>query len=870
MDTDINRWRNIGATKIYSHPAQKVVFAEKIKDKHPPVSSLKYTKEKKELKQKKEGLGSLMDRYVLQQRKEVLDLASGYLSANKSNKILEDKAKEQKQPGLFGVYTPKNILDEENGIGIGAMHDILGEFDSVKKKTDMVAQPENPKVERQIPPLKKVSRKFIEPFQLHLTKIDQYKVVSQIKSNLISDGVRIKYCDTAKQDKLKKFKGFIQKELSASECPEKGPDVGRLSVYSTCFEQIIQEFTTFGPLLAEIKAEYDKILNNYQEKEDEFTFLRTKVQKLISQNENRFLLRFEKQKCTELEQKIETLETENDKLKKDMIYKLTVYASYLPESILAQHRKDDLMLQDVGEILPFELGKDPLSLKDQAISERDKLIREKMLEIQELRQTQEAEFVPRVTKEKIEENLRILEQKYKTYSEQNAQYEIELAEKKERVRTLENQLREKEQQYQFLMDQDLIWKAKLDAIKQQAIASIGSDRLGGRNNDTSNYDQTNFHYMPYQQIHYGFPVPCYSQQIPHAPAYSQSPSLDVGNLIQTIALQTLQIQQKVLADALPKPHPVLTDAQLRRERYRNFVIPKAEHKKPSRVGSFGQGLQTKYRISFAKLAKSRQKTEFDFAIEELAEMIMSAKEYKALISDVKEISQDTDFLIKEGGLGGLFAKKPSKSKVQVFGFYLESLCRIVTLIKYENYPQVLKDVLSNIVKDEKIPLGYYWENEQILQALKNEEAWSVAILYLFFVKTLIFKCILTGFKDKSAIEEHNLRALSYLIYRCIRNAPSNTEEVLEFEPQFKRGIQFWMGSSETANQWDDAACKLLYKTFDVNIDALTGELVNWTVKIIEKAALKDANVDSTSDSEPKKEPASENDSSTDQPAKPRD
>ncbi|KAJ3312910.1 Clathrin heavy chain linker domain-containing protein 1 [Boothiomyces sp. JEL0838] len=390
-----------------------------------------------------------MDRYVAQQRKEVQDIASGYLSASQTNKILEERAKQQAGMPRFGA-TPKNILGEDNGIGIGVMHDILAEFDTVKKRTEITATPEKPKIEKHIPPLKKVSRKFVEPFQLHLTKIDQYKVVSETKSKLISDGIKIKYNDNAKQDKLKKFKEYIKTELAASGCPDKGPDIGRLRVYATCFEQIIQEFTTFGPLLAEIKAEYDKIINNYQEKEDEFTFLRTKVQKLISQNENRFLLRFEKQKCAELENRIQILETENEKLKKDMIYKLTVYASYLPESILAQQRKTDPAFQNI-EVQPFELGKDPLSLKDEAISERDKLIKEKMLEIQELRHIQETEFVPRITKEKIEENLRILEQKYKTFAEQNAQYEAELSEKKERVRTLENQLREKEQQYQFLV-----------------------------------------------------------------------------------------------------------------------------------------------------------------------------------------------------------------------------------------------------------------------------------------------------------------------------------------------------------------------------------------------------------------------------------
>ncbi|KAJ3255492.1 Clathrin heavy chain linker domain-containing protein 1 [Boothiomyces macroporosus] len=659
-----------------------------------------------------------MDRYVAQQRKEVQDIASGYLSASQTNKILEERAKQQAGGPRFGPAS-KNILGEDNGIGIGVMHDILAEFDTVKKRTEITATPEKPKMEKHIPPLKKVSRKFVEPFQLHLTKIDQYKVVSETKSKLISDGIKIKYNDNAKQDKLKKFKEYIKTELAASGCPDRGPDIGRLRVHATCFEQIIQEFTTFGPLLAEIKAEYDKIINNYQEKEDEFTFLRTKVQKLISQNENRFLLRFEKQKCAELENRIQILESnqqpniaENEKLKKDMIYKLTVYASYLPESILAQQRKTDPAFQNI-EVQPFELGKDPLSLKDEAISERDKLIKEKMLEIQELRHIQETEFVPRITKEKIEENLRILEQKYKTFAEQNAQYEAELSEKKERVRTLENQLREKEQQYQFL--------------------------------------------------------------------------------------------------------------------YRNMIKNKLK------------------------------KNEFELAIDEMADMVTNTKEYKLVMSDLRDLSQDTDFLIKEVGLGGLFAKKPSKSKIQAFTSILDSLCKLITQTKYETLPQTVKQALFNIVKNENIPVGYLWDNESVLQATKNEEAWTIMTLYFFFVKTLIFKVVFTGYREKSATEEHNLRAISYIFYKCIRD--SSSDGVLEFEQQFKRGIQGWLGSSEIANQWDDTGCKLLYKTFEVYMGEMANNMFQWAALMIEKVAPKDtlANLETIAETNDSKLPSPDSD-----------
>lgn len=57
----------------------------------------------------------------------------------------------------------------------------------------------------------------------------------------------------------------------------------------------------------------------------------------------------------------------------------------------------------------FEYGKDPLSVRDKIISEREKALEDKIREIDGLRRAQEEDYVPRVTKEKIEENLKILE-----------------------------------------------------------------------------------------------------------------------------------------------------------------------------------------------------------------------------------------------------------------------------------------------------------------------------------------------------------------------------------------------------------------------------------------------------------------------------
>ncbi|KAJ3312911.1 hypothetical protein HDV04_002568 [Boothiomyces sp. JEL0838] len=338
--------------------------------------------------------------------------------------------------------------------------------------------------------------------------------------------------------------------------------------------------------------------------------------------------------------------------------------------------------------------------------------------------------------------------------------------------------------------------------------------------------------------------------------YNPQPAIDVNNILQTIALQTLQIQHKVLADSLPKPQAVMTDAQLRRERYRNFVIPKTEKTRRKCINLYTKTTFPTMRISklksvslfvFAALCISKKyrnmiknklkKNEFELAIDEMADMVTNMKEYKLVMSDLRDLSQDTDFLIKEVGLGGLFAKKPSKSKIQAFTSVLDSLCKLITQTKYETLPQTVKQALFNIVKNENIPVGYLWDNESVLQASKNEEAWTITILYFFFVKTLIFKVVLTGYREKSATEEHNLRAISYIFYKCIRD--SSSDGALEFEQQFKRGIQGWLGSSETANQWDDTGCKLLYKTFEVYMGEMANNMFQWAALMIEKVAPKD-------------------------------
>ncbi len=109
-----------------------------------------------------------------------------------------------------------------------------------------------------------------------------------------------------------------------------------------------------------------------------------------------------------------------------MVYKLSVYGAYLPESVL----NDPAVVHSDGGNLSsnttstsitgkrlFEYGQDPISIRDNQIKAQKDLIdtqvhkTHKVKEIQDLRTKMEKEFVPRVTKEKLEDvvkNLQVL------------------------------------------------------------------------------------------------------------------------------------------------------------------------------------------------------------------------------------------------------------------------------------------------------------------------------------------------------------------------------------------------------------------------------------------------------------------------------
>lgn len=210
------------------------------------------------LSPKKEPLSNLFDRFLQQQRQDVEVFSSGYMNPQKINQRLQKEKDKTKKPAFFGkqAYSSK---EEEKDLSPGEMLEVLEEFDNVKAyRREKEVSPENTVEPTEIPNrervVKRPTRKFIAAPHFSLTKYDQYKAVTLVDQQLVQDGRSLKHNDIGKLEKLKEYRKFIDQELIAAQCPPCGPNHERLQIYSTCFEKIIQDFTSYGSLLAEIKV----------------------------------------------------------------------------------------------------------------------------------------------------------------------------------------------------------------------------------------------------------------------------------------------------------------------------------------------------------------------------------------------------------------------------------------------------------------------------------------------------------------------------------------------------------------------------------------------------------------------------------------
>lgn len=235
------RWRTIGATKMYNFPKQKIVLQPARPERHHIKSTIDDIRDDGNVN-RPEGLKTLFDKVLASQKQDLVNYTTGHLNPTRLNKDYHKQS---------GIQKPKVLFGKERNLELGEMIDILREFDTVHQVSSPVVFE---KTTMKKPKVEKAMRRFLPAAHLSLTKNDQYRAMAQVDTEMVKPGQNIRHADKGKVDKLREYRTKIEYELAINKCPPVGPDVKRLQIYSACFEKIIEDFTTYGPLLADIKV----------------------------------------------------------------------------------------------------------------------------------------------------------------------------------------------------------------------------------------------------------------------------------------------------------------------------------------------------------------------------------------------------------------------------------------------------------------------------------------------------------------------------------------------------------------------------------------------------------------------------------------
>ncbi|KAJ3039537.1 hypothetical protein HDV00_012113 [Rhizophlyctis rosea] len=290
---------------------------------------------------------------------------------------------------------------------------------------------------------------FIPPAPLMLTQKERYETMKGVDEKIVERDFVWREGNLRKGDRVAVLYGVLEKELSELPNPTNAPDLRRLQVFSSLFETIIAEFRTLGPILSEIKAEYDKTIRAYAEQAGDLRALRTKVAKLVAQNENRMLVKYEKRRADELGRRLAEVREENERLRTDLRRKLAVYAGYLPPSLLEDQKQK-------GEVPPttpsFDIGtNDPITLYERKIALLTSQLEEATNDAAAAREEMRKEFVRKDVVDRVEGALKVAEGQITTLKQTNAGLETDLKATQVELKKVEENLKGKEEQYRFLL-----------------------------------------------------------------------------------------------------------------------------------------------------------------------------------------------------------------------------------------------------------------------------------------------------------------------------------------------------------------------------------------------------------------------------------
>ncbi|KAJ3108936.1 hypothetical protein HDU97_009669 [Phlyctochytrium planicorne] len=432
---------------------------------------------------------TLFDKLSKNQKQDVHNLWSGHLNPNNLNKKISkiceannigssSKSFSHEHSSFRHHITPHTTLEhqEKDDKELSLAHvdvpdnfnEILEQFDAVCriKQDQETKAKDNHEDEAHSSETKSTKAKaadskeilastklhFLPSTALHTTKAEKYTSVKAVDSSFVDSKWNYRKSRSFEAGKAAEISEFLKSELQALQSSGNGPGIKRLQVYSACFDKIINEFKTFSPILAEIKAEYDHVINSFDFDQTELEFLRAKVRKLIAQNQNRLLLRYERRKSNDLERRVEKYKEENENLKSELRRKLAIYASYLPPSAIHEKRKNDPMLNEI-ETQIYAENEDPITIYERKIQQLSEETSSKTIEIDRLTKAQKEDFVPKSYSDKIYDTLKETETSYEKLKIKSAELEQELSEKQSLVAKLENSLREKEEQYHFLISE---------------------------------------------------------------------------------------------------------------------------------------------------------------------------------------------------------------------------------------------------------------------------------------------------------------------------------------------------------------------------------------------------------------------------------
>ncbi|KAJ3151188.1 Translin-associated factor X-interacting protein 1 [Geranomyces michiganensis] len=498
MELDIKRWAGLSATGEYSlYPGERVVLGRQPAHNQPR-SKLHGTHVPKQrnlrggfrppLHEARDTMARILDTFSASQQKDVKSISTGYLNPDVSNRRMkgemetkiqqqdvspvrswlrtrdspeatttaaEDAKETQPNQQHAAKATPPELQPTSHTVvhNTTDLHDILEQFDAVKLQEKFPAD-ESPAAAEPATPIlpslpSTVQQRFLPNPLLNMTKRDEWRTRQEIDGMLDRTTWMSAPKRFAKADQLEKVYAFLDRELAALNAPESGPDFRRLQVYAAVWEKVITQFRLYGPLLAEIKNEYDKTIANFHNDQRELNFLRTKVQSLLSQNENRLLIKYERRKTKALEAKYAALEAENEELKGELRRKLAMYAAYLPPSVLEQRKKEDPALESL-EVKSYKPGEDPISVFESQIENLTATTEAQEVELTALRKSITEDCVPRVEKETAEASLATAQLTVEELKAQTAALQTQVEAQRAELETATASLKEKQAQYDFL------------------------------------------------------------------------------------------------------------------------------------------------------------------------------------------------------------------------------------------------------------------------------------------------------------------------------------------------------------------------------------------------------------------------------------